>query len=135
MLLHSLSDKYPWERYEPPNPPSYRLNSTTTVLLEGWLWHQITYKGWCAIKQRNQEPINNYTFFDKNLIFLTACILFLEHFTIKIDIIRYNLLPNSTALKIGIQNSLKINILYRYLCSFNFGYKVSELLSLVINNT
>ena len=30
---YSLSDKYPWERYEPPYPPSYRLNSTTTVLL------------------------------------------------------------------------------------------------------
>ena len=25
--------KYPWERYEPPYPPSYGLNSTTTVLL------------------------------------------------------------------------------------------------------
>ena len=29
----SLSGKYPWERYEPPYPPSYGLNSTTTVLL------------------------------------------------------------------------------------------------------
>ena len=26
--------KYPWERYEPPYPPSYGLNSATTVLLE-----------------------------------------------------------------------------------------------------
>ena len=34
MLLRSLSDKYPWERYEPPYPPNYELNSTTTVLLE-----------------------------------------------------------------------------------------------------
>ena len=25
--------KYSWERYEPPYPPSYGLNSTTTVLL------------------------------------------------------------------------------------------------------
>ena len=25
--------KYPWERYEPPYPPSYGLDSTTTVLL------------------------------------------------------------------------------------------------------
>ena len=24
--------KYPWERYEPPYPPNYGLNSTTTVL-------------------------------------------------------------------------------------------------------
>ena len=38
-LLHSLSDKYPWERYEPPYPASYGLNCTTTVHLEGWLWH------------------------------------------------------------------------------------------------
>ena len=28
-----LSGKYPWERYEPPYPPSYGLNNTTTVLL------------------------------------------------------------------------------------------------------
>ena len=33
-LLSSLSDKYPWKRYEPPYPPSYGLNSTTTVLLK-----------------------------------------------------------------------------------------------------
>ena len=38
-LLHWLSDKYPWEKYESPNPPSYGLNSTTTVLLGEWLWH------------------------------------------------------------------------------------------------
>ena len=36
-LLRSLSGKYPWERYEPPYPSSYGLNST--VLLEEWLWH------------------------------------------------------------------------------------------------
>ena len=38
-LLRSLSGKYPWERYEPPYPPSYGLNSTTNVLLGEWLWH------------------------------------------------------------------------------------------------
>ena len=32
-LLRSLSGKYPWERQEPTYPPSYGLNSTTTVLL------------------------------------------------------------------------------------------------------
>ena len=37
--LRSLSGKYPWERYEPPYPPSYGINSTTTVLLGEWLWH------------------------------------------------------------------------------------------------
>ena len=36
-LGSSLSDKYPQEKYEPPYPPSYGLNSTTTVLLEGWI--------------------------------------------------------------------------------------------------
>ncbi len=39
VLLRSLSGKYPWERYEHPYPSSYGLNSTTTVLLEEWLWH------------------------------------------------------------------------------------------------
>ena len=34
-LLRSLSDKYPWERYEPSYPPSYELNSTTIIRFEG----------------------------------------------------------------------------------------------------
>ena len=38
-LLRSLSGKYHWERYEPPYPPNYGLNSTPTVLLGEWLWH------------------------------------------------------------------------------------------------
>ena len=38
-LFRSLSGKYHWERYEPPYPPSYGLNSTTIVLLGEWLWH------------------------------------------------------------------------------------------------
>ena len=29
--------------------PSYGLNSTATVLLQGWLWYQITHEGWYAI--------------------------------------------------------------------------------------
>ena len=37
VLLRSLLDKYPWERYESPYPLSYWLHSTTTVLLEGWI--------------------------------------------------------------------------------------------------
>ena len=39
MLLCSLSDSYPGERYEPPYPSNYGLNSTSTVLLQGWLLH------------------------------------------------------------------------------------------------
>ena len=39
IVVRSLSGKYPWERYEPPYPPSYGLNSTTTALLGEWLWH------------------------------------------------------------------------------------------------
>ena len=31
--VRSLSEKYPWERYKPPYPSSYGLNSTLTVLL------------------------------------------------------------------------------------------------------
>ena len=29
--------RHSWERYEPPYPPSYRLNDTNIVLLQGWL--------------------------------------------------------------------------------------------------
>ena len=39
VLLRSLSGKYPWEKHEPPYPPSYVSNSTTTVLLGEWLWY------------------------------------------------------------------------------------------------
>ena len=39
VLLRSLSDKYHGERYEPSYPPSYGINSTTTVLLGEWHWH------------------------------------------------------------------------------------------------
>ena len=35
-------------------PPSYEWNSTTIVLLQGWLWYQITHEGWYAIKQRSR---------------------------------------------------------------------------------
>ena len=71
-LLRSLSGKYPWERYEPPYPPSLssQLNSTTTVFLGEWLWHSITYKGWYAIKQRNQS---NSMFFLKFLLQFFFC--------------------------------------------------------------
>ena len=38
-LLRSLSGKYPWESYGPLYPPSYGLDSTTTVLFGEWFWH------------------------------------------------------------------------------------------------
>ena len=40
-------------------PTSYGLNSTTTVLLGECHWHWIAYKGWYAIKQRNQTKRKN----------------------------------------------------------------------------
>ena len=49
-------------RYEPPYPPCYGLNSTTTVLQGDWLWHLIAYKGWYAIKQRNQTSGHQFHF-------------------------------------------------------------------------
>ena len=55
MLLCPLLDKYHWERHEPPYPLSYGLSSTTTFLLEGWIWHQITQEDWYAIKQQNKN--------------------------------------------------------------------------------
>ena len=35
-------------------PRSYELNSITTVLQQGWLWHKITHESWYVIKQRLQ---------------------------------------------------------------------------------
>ena len=45
------------ERHEPSYSSSYGLNSTTTVLLQVWLWHWITHEGWYAIKQRIQAKL------------------------------------------------------------------------------
>ena len=39
---------------------SYGFNSTTTVLLQEWLWHWITHDSWCAIKQRNRNHYSCY---------------------------------------------------------------------------
>ena len=35
-------------------PTSNGLNSTTAVLVHGWLWHWIANGGWSSIKQKNQ---------------------------------------------------------------------------------
>ena len=56
-LLRSLSDKYPWKRYDPSYPSTSGLNSTTTVLLEVWLWHWITQECSYAIKHQNQSSL------------------------------------------------------------------------------
>ena len=40
--------------------PSYGLDSTTTVILQEWLWHGIIHKGWYAMKQKN-KPNQTYT--------------------------------------------------------------------------
>ena len=46
------------KRYEPLYPPSYGLNSSTSVLL-GWTWHQIIYIGWYTIKQKKPNQRNH----------------------------------------------------------------------------
>ena len=38
-LLRLLSDKFPWEGHGPLYPPSFGLNSTNAVHLEGRIWH------------------------------------------------------------------------------------------------
>ena len=49
-LLRSLSNKYTRERFEPSDPPIYGLNSSTTVLLKGWIRFYIIQEVWFAIK-------------------------------------------------------------------------------------
>ena len=39
---------------------SYGLNNTIPVLLQGWIGHWITHKGWYAIKQWNQNHAIDY---------------------------------------------------------------------------
>ena len=47
------------EKYEPPYISSYELDSTTTVLLKGWLRHEIIHESLYAIKQRNQPNLTS----------------------------------------------------------------------------
>ena len=66
MLLCSLSDPaiilqerydhppYPPRMVWPSYPPSYGLNCSIIDLLQRWLWHEVTDKGWYALKHRNQ---------------------------------------------------------------------------------
>ena len=62
MYKQDLAFNNLWEEYESSYPPSYVLNSTTTIFLEAWLWHLITYKGWYAIKQRKLTPLYIYIY-------------------------------------------------------------------------
>ena len=91
-LLRSHSDTYPWERYEPPYPSSNGLNNTITVL-EGSIWHHITWEGWYAIKQQKQtnklimvklvsvSSLYNKGCFDRGVVLFTdkvfACISYI----------------------------------------------------------
>ena len=43
-----------------PSPPSYGLDNITTVQLEEWLWHYITYDGWYVIKNKETKPNQTY---------------------------------------------------------------------------
>ena len=53
-------------------PYSYGRNSSTTFLLQGWLWHWITHKGWYAIRQRNQtKSIFCYFYSEKQKIMIS----------------------------------------------------------------
>ena len=45
-------------KVEPPYPSSYGLNSTSTVLLGGWIWQLITQGGLWAIKQQTNKQAN-----------------------------------------------------------------------------
>ena len=40
-------------------PLSYVLNSTITVLQQGWNWYQITHEGWYAIKTKKKKAKSN----------------------------------------------------------------------------
>ena len=66
----SLSDKYPWERYEPPYPPSYGLNSTTSDLLEGWLLYLIIYKVDMSLNNEMKLALENleYSFIARSTL-------------------------------------------------------------------
>ena len=39
-----------------PYPLSHGLNITTSVLRQGWLWHEITHEGWYTIKNKETKP-------------------------------------------------------------------------------
>ena len=70
--------KYLWERCEPPYPPSYGLDSNTTVLLGEWLWY--------AMKPKQSNIFSCFHLF-------TPC--FSRPHTFPISIIRFFVVPFS----------------------------------------
>ena len=67
----------------------HELDSTTSVVLKGWLRREITHEGWYAIKQRNQirPSIVNYIklyrislYFFLFVSFLLPLLMILHHF-------------------------------------------------------
>ena len=56
VLIRSLSDIYPWERYEPSYPPRYGLNSISFVL-EAWLCSYITHDGWYPLNEETNQTL------------------------------------------------------------------------------
>ena len=84
VLLLSLLDRYPKEKFEPPYPPSNGLNSTTAVLLEGWIWHLIPTKVYLLLKKPNQI---DYVFISSWTIYINSSLYFIS--------LPYPLLTNS----------------------------------------
>ena len=65
-----ISDKYSYKRYKPISPPTYGLNSTIPVPLQGWIWHLITKKvDMPLINKHTNSYLNNivsYLTYSKN---------------------------------------------------------------------
>ena len=79
--LSSLSDQHSWERNEPPYHVRHMLNSTTSNLLQKWLWYLIKKERWYGIGQT--KPNQTKHFFN-NLILFFLCQLYSKKYRLEI---------------------------------------------------
>ena len=115
--------------------PDHGLISTTCVLLQGWIWHLITYAGWHAIKQKTNQtwlatiPTNSFCFFlvldkthERSKFFphrLRLCCGFIEINSIKC----YLILLSGV---IGFKLCIFFRWMFR-LCIINLGFRCAYL--------
>ena len=55
------------------------LNSITTALQQGWLWHLLPHEGWYVIENKESKPKQNSTIFCEQI---AAIILLADKFNI-----------------------------------------------------
>ena len=64
---------------------SFGLNSTTTVLLQGWIWHLIIHEDWYVIKNKGRNESLSTELEKKIIVFFIAYKLYFRKYSISLS--------------------------------------------------